>query len=82
MDRRIAVLPGDGIGSDVVGEAVNVLKSVAREFDHTFHFSYGAIGGEAVDQIGTPLPADTLEACRHSDAVLLGAVGSPKWGKC
>lgn len=79
MDRRIAVLPGDGIGSDVVGEAVNVLKSVAREFDHTFHFSYGAIGGEAVDQIGTPLPADTLEACRHSDAVLLGAVGGPKW---
>lgn len=79
MDRSVAVLPGDGIGSEVTSEAVKVLKTIGRQFGHTFHFSYAAIGGEAVDQTGDPLPAETLEAAQRSDAILFGAVGGPKW---
>jgi 3-isopropylmalate dehydrogenase len=76
---RIAVLPGDGIGKEVTKGAVEILKAVGTRFDHRFEFVYGFIGGEAIDREGTPLPDETLQMCKESDAVLLGAVGGPKW---
>ncbi|MEW5320858.1 3-isopropylmalate dehydrogenase [Geobacillus thermoleovorans] len=76
---RIAVLPGDGIGKEVTSGAVEVLKAVGIRFGHEFTFEYGLIGGAAIDEKGTPLPEETLRLCRESDAVLLGAVGGPKW---
>lgn len=79
MEKNIAVLPGDGIGPEVTVGAVKVLKAIGRKFGHTFHFSYAAVGGEAVDKTGKPLPEETLELCRNSDAVLFGSVGGPKW---
>lgn len=79
MKKRIAVLPGDGIGKEVVKGAIEVLQAVGERFGHQFYFQYGKIGGEAIDTVGTPLPDETIELCKESDAVLLGAVGGPKW---
>ncbi|MBM7645118.1 3-isopropylmalate dehydrogenase [Scopulibacillus daqui] len=79
MKKRIAVLPGDGIGQEVMEEAVRVLKAVADCFDHKFEFTEGLIGGAAIDAVGNPLPPETLDICKESDAILLGAVGGPKW---
>jgi 3-isopropylmalate dehydrogenase len=79
MRKRIAVLPGDGVGKEVVKGAVEVLKAIAYRFQHQFEFHYGLIGGEALDLEGTPLPEETISLCRQSDAVMLGAVGGPKW---
>ncbi|MGG3842191.1 3-isopropylmalate dehydrogenase [Anoxybacillus kestanbolensis] len=76
---RIAILQGDGIGKEVTKGAVNILQAIGDRFGHAFHFSYGLIGGEAIDREGTPLPEQTLHLCKQSDAVLLGAVGGPKW---
>lgn len=76
---RIAVLPGDGIGPEIVAEAVKVLSLVAEQAGVTFEFSYGRIGGIAIDTDGTPLPEETLTLSKQADAVLLGAVGGPKW---
>lgn len=75
--RRIAVLPGDGIGPEVTAEAVACLDLVAAEFFHAFRFETHPIGGAALDAWGDPLPPSTLDACRAADAVLLGAVGTP-----
>jgi 3-isopropylmalate dehydrogenase len=79
MRARIMLLAGDGIGPEVVAEGVRVLRAVAERGRHTFTFEEGLIGGAAIDATGEPLPADTLAACRRADAVLLGAVGGPKW---
>ncbi len=79
MEKRVAVLPGDGIGPEVTEAAVKVLEVIGRRFSHTFHVSYGSIGGAAVDLFSNPLPAETVTLCESSDAVLLGAVGGPKW---
>ncbi|MCX7706422.1 MAG: 3-isopropylmalate dehydrogenase, partial [Anaerolineae bacterium] len=79
MQANITLLPGDGIGPEVVAEGVKVLKAVARRFGHTFQFTEALIGGIAIDETGNPLPDETLTACRAGDAVLLGAVGGPKW---
>nr|3U1H_A Chain A, 3-isopropylmalate dehydrogenase [Bacillus sp. (in: firmicutes)]3U1H_B Chain B, 3-isopropylmalate dehydrogenase [Bacillus sp. (in: firmicutes)] len=79
MKKKIAVLPGDGIGPEVMEAAIEVLKAVAERFGHEFEFEYGLIGGAAIDEAGTPLPEETLDVCRGSDAILLGAVGGPKW---
>jgi len=76
---RITVLPGDGVGPEVTTEAVKVLGAVAARFGHDFHFDEGLIGGCAMDATGSSLPESTLELCRYADAVLLGAVGGPKW---
>jgi 3-isopropylmalate dehydrogenase len=76
---RIALLPGDGIGPEVVEEARLVLEAVGAKFGHRFETSSHLIGGCAIDAHGTALPDATLEACRAADAVLLGAVGGPKW---
>jgi 3-isopropylmalate dehydrogenase len=79
MHAEIVVLPGDGIGPEVAAAAVAVLKAVAERFNHTFAFSEHDIGGIAIDRHGEPLPAATLAACQAANAVLLGAVGGPKW---
>lgn len=79
MDARIVLLPGDGIGPEVVAEARLALEKVAIHFGHRFTFETQPIGGNAIDAFGDPLPQQTLDACRKSDAILLGAVGGPKW---
>ncbi|HWJ06924.1 MAG TPA: 3-isopropylmalate dehydrogenase [Steroidobacteraceae bacterium] len=79
MKIRITVLGGDGIGPEVTAEAVRVLQAVAQKFGHEFSFSEALIGGAAIDASGSPLPPRTIDACRDSAAVLLGAVGGPKW---
>jgi len=79
MKAKITVLGGDGIGPEVTGEAVRVLKAVAARFGHEFEFVEALIGGAAIDASGSPLPPRTIDACRSSDAVLLGAVGGPQW---
>ncbi len=79
MDAQIVVLPGDGIGPEVVAEGVRVLRAVAERYGHRFTFEEALIGGCAIDAVGDPLPKETLQACRRADAVLLGAVGGPKW---
>ncbi|MBM7853890.1 3-isopropylmalate dehydrogenase [Desulfohalotomaculum tongense] len=76
---KIAVLPGDGIGAEIVPPAVEALKAVGRKYGHNFEFTTGLIGGAAYDETGHPLPEETLNLCRESDAVLLGAVGGPRW---
>lgn len=81
MEKRIAVLQGDGVGKEVSRGAINILRAVAELFGHNFHFVFGEIGGEAIDEFGTPLPQHTLDLCKSSDAVLLGAVGGPKWDR-
>ncbi len=74
---NIAVLPGDGIGPEVIGESIKVLEAVGEVFQCTFHTEYGLIGAEAIFKTGNPLPEETLEICRNSDAVLFGAIGDP-----
>jgi 3-isopropylmalate dehydrogenase len=79
MRAAIAVLPGDGIGPEVVREALRVLAAVAEKWRHTFSMNEALIGGAAIDRTGSALPPETLAAAREADAVLLGAVGGPKW---
>src|SRR5690554_4952594 len=76
---KIAVLPGDGIGVEIVPEAVKALQAVGKKFGLEFEFTEALVGGAAYDDGGHPLPAATLELCQGSDAVLLGAIGGPKW---
>jgi 3-isopropylmalate dehydrogenase len=76
---KIAVLPGDGIGPEVTNESVKILKVIGEVFNYTFKFEYGMIGAEAIFQTGNPLPEETLEICRDSDAVLFGAIGDPSF---
>ena len=79
MRAAITILAGDGIGPEVVREGVKVLRAVGHCFNHTFTLRHALIGGAALDTGAPPLPAETLAECRSSDAVLLGAVGGPKW---
>jgi 3-isopropylmalate dehydrogenase len=79
VNVHFALLPGDGIGPEIVAQARVVLDAVADRFGHTFLFEEYLMGGCAIDATGDPLPTATLEACRASDAILLGAVGGPKW---
>lgn len=79
MEKKIAVLPGDGIGPEIIAAAVRVLKVIEKRYNHTFHIAFGSIGGGAIDQFNDPLPQDTITMCEESDAILLGAVGGPKW---
>lgn len=76
---NITVLKGDGIGPDIVAEAMNVLEAVGKKYNHKFNFNEKLVGGAALDACGVPLPDDTLEACKNCDSILLGAVGGPKW---
>jgi len=75
----IAVLPGDGVGPEVIAGAMEVLGAVGRRYGHQFDLHYGSIGGVAIDETGSALPEETLRLCRLSQAVMLGAVGGPKW---
>lgn len=79
MKAQIAVLAGDGVGQEIVPEAVKVLRAAAEKFGHTLTFVPADVGGAAIDKVGVPLPDDTLALAKSSDAVLLGAVGGPKW---
>lgn len=79
MDMNIVLLPGDGIGPEITSQAVEVMKTVADKFGHKVTFTEELIGGCAIDATGSPLPKETVEACKKADAVFLGAVGGPKW---
>ena len=80
MDFKIALIRGDGIGPEVVNEAVKVLDRIGEKFGHSFTYTDVLLGGCAIDACGKPYPDGTTEACKACDAVLLGAVGGPKWG--
>ena len=77
--HKIAVLPGDGIGQEIVPQAVAVLETLGKKFGHRFEFQNAIVGGTAIDRFGKPLPEETLQLALDADAVLLGAVGGPKW---
>ncbi len=79
MAALITLLPGDGIGPDVTASARQVLDAVAERYGHDFSYREALIGGAAIDEIGNPLPDETIEACEAADAVFLGAVGGPRW---
>ncbi|WP_226577173.1 3-isopropylmalate dehydrogenase [Halobacillus litoralis] len=79
MEKHIVLLPGDGIGPEVTKAAKRVLQAVADRYQHSFTFENHDIGGVAIDQQGTPLPEDTVQAAKKADAIFLGAVGGPKW---
>ena len=79
MEKKIAVIRGDGIGPEIVGEAIAVLDTVAAKFGHTFIYEEAPMGGNAIDAFGVPLPDSSLETCLKADSELLGAVGGPKW---
>jgi 3-isopropylmalate dehydrogenase len=79
MNFNIAVLPGDGIGPEIIEQAIKTIAAVGKKFNHNFNFKYALVGATAIDKTGTPLPEETLEICRSSDAVLFGAIGDPKY---
>ncbi|MGI6170356.1 MAG: 3-isopropylmalate dehydrogenase [Butyricicoccus sp.] len=79
MEYNIAVIKGDGIGPEIVTEAMKALEVVGEKYGHIFHFTECYAGGNAIDKFGIPLPQETLDTCKASDSVLLGAVGGPKW---
>lgn len=79
MEKKIAVIKGDGIGPEIVSEAIKVLDAVAQKFHHTFLYEEVLAGGCAIDATGVCLPEETIIKCKQSDSVLLGAVGGPKW---
>lgn len=79
MDKKILILKGDGIGPEIMDQAIRILKNIGDTFGHSFHLTDGLIGGAAIDNTNTPLPEATIQLAKDSDAVLLGAVGGPKW---
>ena len=79
MNKNIAVIRGDGIGPEIVGQAIRVLDKIAEKYGHTFTYTEVDMGGCAIDKWGEPLPQAQLDKCLASDSVLLGAVGGPKW---
>ncbi|MCL2077087.1 MAG: 3-isopropylmalate dehydrogenase [Oscillospiraceae bacterium] len=79
MTKKIAVIGGDGIGVEITVEARRVLNKIAEKYGHEFKYTNVLMGGVAIDELGTPLPEETINVCKASDAVLLGAVGGPKW---
>ena len=79
MEYNIAIINGDGIGSEITPEAVNVLEAIGSKFNHSFKFTPVLMGGGAIDETGVPLPQETIDVCLNSDSVLLGAIGGPKW---
>lgn len=79
MKKKIAVLPGDGVGPEVTKQAVRVLEKIAENFHHEFTFTEGLIGAAAIDKTGNPFPEETLSLCLEADAILFGAIGDPKY---
>jgi len=79
MDFKIAVLPGDGIGPEIIEEAKKVLNAIAKKYSHTFNYEFGWVGASAIDETGNPFPEETFQLCMNSNAVLFGAIGDPKY---
>jgi 3-isopropylmalate dehydrogenase len=79
MDIKIAVLPGDGIGPEIIEQAMKVVKAVCLRFNHSLEYNYALTGAVAIDEVGDPYPAETHELCMKSDAVLFGAIGDPRF---
>ena len=79
MDKRIALLAGDGIGPEVIKQALKVLEAITHRYNHTFTYDVALVGAAAIDVTGDPLPEETIEACRLADAILFGAIGDPKY---
>ena len=79
MNLKIAILPGDGVGPEVTEQAVKVLQAIGKKYKHEFVFTKGLVGGSAIDLGKRPLPEETLELCKNSDAILFGAIGDPKY---
>ena len=79
MNFKIAKLPGDGIGPEIVEQAEKVLKAIAEKYNHQFDFFFGLTGAKAIDEVGDPYPEETHKLCMDSDAVLFGAIGDPKF---
>ena len=79
MEKKIAVILGDGIGPEVTQQSIKVLNAVGKRFGHTFSYTYGLMGADAIDKTGNPLPDETIEVCLASDAILFGAIGHPKY---
>ena len=79
MKLNLAILPGDGIGPEIIEQAMKVVKAVAKKFNHELSYEYGITGASAIDKVGDPYPAETHDLCMKSDAVLFGAIGDPKF---
>jgi len=79
MEYKIAVLPGDGIGPEIVEQAIKVLNAVGEKYKHRFHFTEALVGATAIDRVGDPFPDETFQLCLESDAVLFGSIGDPKY---
>lgn len=79
MKYKIATLPGDGIGPEVIEQAIKVLEAIGKKCGHTFDFEYSLVGAAAIDETGDPFPQDTYKNCEESDAVLFGAIGDPRY---
>ncbi len=79
MDFKIAVLSGDGIGPEIIEQAKKVIRAAGKRYNHSFIFTHGLVGAIAIDTTGNPLPEETLDLCKNSDAVLFGAIGDPKY---
>jgi 3-isopropylmalate dehydrogenase len=79
MQKKIAVIMGDGIGPEVTQQSIKILDAVAQQFGHSFYYTYCLMGAGAIEKTGNPLPDDTLETCLDSDAILFGAIGHPKF---
>ncbi len=82
MNKKITVLPGDGIGPEIVAEALKVLNKIGERYAHSFTYTYVDIGGCSIDKHGVPITDEGMELCKSADSVLLGAVGGPKWDNC
>lgn len=79
MEKRIAVILGDGIGPEVTRQSIRVLDAIAKQYNHKFTYEYALMGADAIEKTGTPLPDATIETCLNSDAILFGAIGHPKY---
>ena len=78
MEKKIAVILGDGIGPEVTNQSIKVLNMIAKQYGHQFSYEYGLMGAVAIDETGNPLPDETIAMCKNSDAILFGAIGDPK----
>ena len=79
MDLKIAVLPGDGIGPEIIDQAIKVINAVCKKYGHHVTYQYGLVGAVAIDKTGNPYPEETHRVCMESDAVLFGAIGDPRF---
>ena len=82
MNKKITVLAGDGIGPEIVNEAIKVLDKIAEKYNHNFEYTHVDIGGCSIDKFGVPITDEGMQKCKDADSVLLGAVGGPKWDSC